>query len=48
MLKEHRFSSYVDSSRGIKLDVLKILTALNINTTFLHDQYSSQALGTAL
>lgn len=48
MLKEYRFSSYVDNSGGIKLAGLKILTALNINTTFPHDQRSSQALGTAL
>lgn len=48
MLKEYRFSSYVDNSGGIKLAVLKILTALNINTTFPHDQVSSQALGTVL
>jgi len=37
MLKEYRFSSYVDNSRGIKLAVLKILTTLNINTTFPDD-----------
>lgn len=48
MLKEYRFSSYVDSPGGMKLAVLKILTTLNINTTFPHDQLSSQALGTAL
>lgn len=48
MLKEYRFSSYVDNSGGIKLTILKILTALNINKTFPHDQISSEALGTAL
>lgn len=48
MLKEYKFSSFVDNPGGIKLAVLKILTALNINTTFPHDQLSSQALGTAL
>lgn len=36
MLKEYRFV-FVDNSGGIKLAVLKILTALNINTTFLHE-----------
>lgn len=48
MLKEYKFSSYVDNSGGIKLAVLKILATLSINTTFPHDQLSSQALGTAL